>query len=61
MRELRLLDPDGYTVPGAVMDVTDDEAPGAEQLLLTVYAPVDADREGQDVRHYRVQSTPTDA
>lgn len=61
MLELRLLDPDGYTVPGAVHTVPDNQADTVRAWLLAEVAVQNADdwnRFGAryDARDYRVQS-----
>lgn len=62
MLELRLIDPDGYTVPGAVHTVPDDQASTVRAWLLAEVAVQNADEwnrfgAGYDARDYRVQST----
>ena len=42
MPELRLIDPFGYTVPGTVTTVTDDQVDAATANLLTEVATQDA-------------------
>ncbi|MFD7615708.1 hypothetical protein [Streptomyces sp. NPDC059802] len=57
MQELRLLDPDGYTVPDTVTTVSDGAADEIRQHLLTEVAPVHAAQWadfGYDARNYRV-------
>lgn len=43
MPELRLIDPNGYTVPGAVVTVPDDQEAATRAWLLAEVAPQDAD------------------
>ncbi|MEU8740541.1 hypothetical protein [Streptomyces halstedii] len=62
MLELRLLDPDGYTVPGTVHTVPDTQADTVRAWLLAKVAVQNADEwnrfgAGYDARDYRVQST----
>lgn len=62
MLELRLTDPNGYTVPGAVHTVPDTQADMVRTYLLTEVAVQDADYWTglgfpQDARDYRVQAT----
>ena len=57
MPELRLIDPDGYTVPGTVHTVTDDQVEAVTAYLRTEVANADADTWdgfGYDARDYRV-------
>lgn len=58
MTELRLLDPDGYTVPGTITAVSDEATvPEISEHLLTTVAPVHAAEWadfGYDARNYRV-------
>lgn len=59
MPELRLLDPFGYTVPGTVQTVTDDQADATKANLLVEAAQYDSDYWNQyghnlDTRDYRV-------
>jgi hypothetical protein len=42
MPELRLLDPDGYTVPGTAQTVPDADVEAVRTRLLTEIAPVHA-------------------
>jgi hypothetical protein len=58
MQELRLIDPDGYTVnlPGAVATVPANQAATAE-AALRILAPVDAATWGHHLGGYRVQTT----
>jgi len=42
MPELRLVDPDGYTVPGTAQTVPDTDVDAARQQLLTEVAPAHA-------------------
>jgi hypothetical protein len=56
MTELRLVDPDGYTVPGTITTVSDGAADEIRALLLeqaTEHAAQWADF-GYDARDYRV-------
>jgi hypothetical protein len=56
MTELRLLDPNGYTVPGTITTVSDGAADEIRALLLeqaTEHAAQWADF-GYDARDYRV-------
>ncbi|MEU0656061.1 hypothetical protein ABZ485_27985 [Streptomyces albogriseolus] len=39
MPELRLVDPDGYTVPGTAQTVPDADVPAVRHRLLTETAP----------------------
>ncbi|MYR75113.1 MULTISPECIES: hypothetical protein [unclassified Streptomyces] len=62
MFELRLLDPDGYTVPGTVHTVPDDQASTVRAWLLAEVAVQNADEwnrfgAGYDARDYRVRVT----
>lgn len=58
MQELRLIDPDGYTVPGAVeSNVPHANVDKVRDLLLNQAATSHAQTWGNDVRDYRVQPT----
>ncbi|MGS2592070.1 hypothetical protein [Streptomyces hebeiensis] len=55
--ELRLIDPNGYTVPDTTQTVTDDTADKVREHLLTEIAPQHAAQWadfGYDPRNYRV-------
>lgn len=59
MPELRLIDPFGYTVPGTVTTVPDDQADTVKANLLAEAAQYDSDYWAQyghnlDTRDYRV-------
>lgn len=55
MTELRLLDPNGYTVPGTITAVSDGAADEIRDHLLTEIAPKHAAHwPTYDVRNYRV-------
>ena len=57
MPELRLTDPDGYTVPGTATQVTEDTADTVRAHLLNEVAPQHAAEWadfGYDARSYRV-------
>jgi len=59
MPELRLIDPNGYTVPGTVLTVTADQEAATRAYLLGEVATQDADYWAQyghtySVRQYRV-------
>lgn len=57
MPELRLIDPDGYTVPGTVQDVPDGDPAKVRDHLLHDVAPTHAAQwadAGYDARDYRV-------
>lgn len=56
MRELRLTDPNGYSVPGAVLLVADDHRD--TDPLLEAAATSDAAEQGYDPRDYRIRNTP---
>jgi len=62
MLELRLIDPNGYTVPTGVRTVEDSAQEATENELLTVDASRDAkqwaDFPGYHPASYRVQATP---
>lgn len=62
VRELRLLDPNGYTVPGTVTTVPDEEAAAATHRLRHTIAVEDANSPinegaGYQPHLYRVQAT----
>ncbi|MFC9891509.1 hypothetical protein [Streptomyces pilosus] len=61
MPELRLLDPDGYTVPGTAQTVPDAEVEAVRQQLLAEVAPKHA-AQWADFRYradaYRVHPDP---
>ena len=59
MPQIRLIDPYGYTVPGTVYTITDDQVPASKANLLFEGATQDADYWNQfghrlDIRDYRV-------
>ncbi|KIF66240.1 hypothetical protein HY68_36635 [Streptomyces sp. AcH 505] len=57
MQELRLTDPDGYTVPDSVVTVPDEHVAQVTDHLLTTTAPTHAAQNtihGYDARYYRV-------
>lgn len=57
MPELRLTDPDGYTVPGTATDATAEDADTERTRLLDEVAPQHAAQWadfGYDTRNYRV-------
>lgn len=60
MTNLRLVDPDGYTVPGTVhRNVPDANVDKVRDRLLNEVAPKEAAKNadfGYDARYYRVQS-----
>ncbi|MEU9014312.1 hypothetical protein AB0D12_31985 [Streptomyces sp. NPDC048479] len=62
MQQIRLVDPNGYTVPGTVQsNVPDANADKVRDRLLHEVAPkhaADHDYAGYDARNYRVQPTP---
>jgi hypothetical protein len=57
MRELRLTDPNGYTVPGAVIEVPDDEIDTVTGSLHAK-ARENAAAWGLDHRDYRIRNNP---
>lgn len=62
MPELRLLDPDGYTVPGTAQTVPDADVETVRQQLLTEVAPKHAAHWadfGYRTDAYRVLPEPT--
>lgn len=61
MPELRLIDPDGYTVPGTAQTVPDADEHAVREYLKTVVAPQHAARWrdfGYDAAAYRVLPDP---
>jgi hypothetical protein len=62
MPEMRLVDPDGYTVPGTAQTVPDTDMPAVRQRLLTEVAPRHAAQWadfGYQPDAYRVLPDPT--
>lgn len=62
MPEMRLLDPDGYTVPGTAQTVPDADEPAVRRHLRTVVAPQHAAQWADFGYHpadYRVLPDPT--
>lgn len=59
MRTLRLIDPDGYTVPDGVREnIPDEQAEQVTNLLKTTVATEHAARWGYTPPDYQVQDTP---
>ena len=57
--ELRLIDPDGYVVPGTIhLHVPRENAAGIEDRLRHHVAPIHAAHNGYYAADYRVQKTP---
>jgi hypothetical protein len=57
MTELRLIDPDGYTVPGTVITASEGTVADITEQLLNDVAPAHAAQWaefGYDARNYRV-------
>lgn len=57
MRELRLTDRNGYTVPGTVLLIPDDQT-DTVTAQLKADAVYDAAEQGHDPRDYRIRNTP---
>lgn len=54
MTELRLIDPDDYTVPESVVTVSTGAEPAVRDYLINDLAPRHAAKWGYDARFYRV-------
>ena len=57
MPELRLIDPNGHTVPGTVSDVPEADVAQVTARLKAEDAPQDASLWGLPLYGYRVQNT----
>lgn len=55
--QIKLIDPNGYTVPGTVITDYQPFMPGLQAHLLKDIAPVDAAQYGHQVAGYTVQIT----